>query len=317
MAAVQEPVADGVGEGRVAEILVPVSWGELARDDRRAQPISVQARGREVRACYTRTADGKPKGKALPGKSTYYPFSGILRCGVCGAVMTISGGSSARYYKCSAAKKRGTCANRHSLREDVARAAILGALRNRFTNPEAMAFLCKKVAEGLGGLNRELNRDLDERRAALAKTNDSLANLVQFVADGNRSPTIADTLQRYERQAQDEQRQIDAIVEASRTPIRLPLPHDLVEREFELESIIAEDPNRGREMLARFFEGGALPVHPQADGSYIAKSRLFPLALLSMNTKPRSPSLEAGLPANRRSRGLSPSCSSPSCAGRI
>jgi hypothetical protein len=68
-------------------------------------------------------------------------------------------------------------------------------------------------------------------------------------------------------------------------------------------------------MLARFFEGGALPVHPQADGSYIAKSRLFPLALLSMNTKPRSPLPEAGLPVNRQSRGLSPSCSSQSCAG--
>jgi transposase-like protein len=176
---------------------------------------------------------------------------------------------------------------------------------------------CKKVAEGLAGLNRELNGDLDERTCRTLEDERQHREPRSVSWPTGTSQRRSPTHSRGTIQAQDEQRQIDAIVDASRTPIHLPLPDELVEREFELESIIAEDPNRGREMLARFFEGGALPVHPQADGSYIAKSRFFPLALLAMNEKPRSPSLEAGLPANRQSRGLSPSCSSLSCAGRI
>lgn len=50
----------------------------------------------------------KPKGRALAGKASSYPFSGILRCGECGAPMVIAGGSSTKYYRCGDAKKRGT-----------------------------------------------------------------------------------------------------------------------------------------------------------------------------------------------------------------
>ena len=71
------------------------------------------------------------------------------------------------------------------------------------------------------------------------------------------------------------------------------------------------------------FEGERVLVRPQPEGFYIAEGKLFPLAPFSLRLdaseaetpKARDSGESAGLPANRQSRGLSPSCSSPSCAG--
>ena len=65
-------------------------------------------------------------------------------------------------------------------------------------------------------------------------------------------------------------------------------------------------------------------VRPQPGGFYIAEGKLLPLALFSLRLESsdietreaRHPEESAGLPANR-SRELSASCSSVSCAGRI
>src|SRR5262249_46345849 len=42
---------------------------------------------KQVRNFYTRTADGKPKGRAVPARATPYLFSSLLVCGVCGSKM--------------------------------------------------------------------------------------------------------------------------------------------------------------------------------------------------------------------------------------
>jgi hypothetical protein len=46
---------------------------------------------------------------ATPKRRTTYLLSSLLRCGVCGALLEISSGSSDRYCRCSASRKRGTC----------------------------------------------------------------------------------------------------------------------------------------------------------------------------------------------------------------
>ncbi|HMJ56988.1 MAG TPA: recombinase zinc beta ribbon domain-containing protein, partial [Polyangiaceae bacterium] len=94
---------------------------------------AVQARLADVRVCYAGRHD-QPKGRAT-GRQNNYILSGLLYCGACQAPMTIHAGTSARYYRCSDQKKRGTCANRLALREDVARRRILGAVRERYSSP--------------------------------------------------------------------------------------------------------------------------------------------------------------------------------------
>jgi len=80
---------------------------------------ATQERLKSVHRFYTRSADGSPKGRAIPGARSAYPFSSLLCCGVCGGKMSIGGGSKDAYYRCEGHKKRGTCDNAMSVRESV------------------------------------------------------------------------------------------------------------------------------------------------------------------------------------------------------
>jgi len=146
---------------------------------------AVQARLAAVHARYTKTDAGKPKGRGIAGGSTSYLLSGLMVCGACGAPMVICGGSSTKYYWCGDYRKRGTCSNQTSLREDVARTRIVGALHDRFSSPAALGYLRQRIAEHLGNIGRSVNADLDERRQRLARTEARLTRLIEFVADGN------------------------------------------------------------------------------------------------------------------------------------
>lgn len=207
--------------------------------------------------------------------------------------MTIHSGTSARYYRCSDAKKRGTCANKQALREDTARRAILTALGERYRSPAAISYLRRKVAERLGELSREANSELQERRERLQRTEERLAGLITFVANGDQSDYVRKAIVDLEAQAKTEKAAIADLRAASSKPIELPSPDAIVERSLDLERIIATDPVRGRERLRRLFEGGQLALVPEGDGAYRAEGRLFPLGLL----------LESGGPDKSQSCG--------------
>lgn len=77
-------------------IIDPETWD---RARKRAAAVSAKYKGR---------------GGALvaPGNRTQYPLSGLLVCGACRAAMVISAGTSASYYVCGDAKKRGPARTR-------------------------------------------------------------------------------------------------------------------------------------------------------------------------------------------------------------
>ncbi|MBI2395166.1 MAG: recombinase family protein [Deltaproteobacteria bacterium] len=264
---------------------------------------AVQRRLREVRRFYTATADGAPKGRAA-GRATTYPLSGILHCGACGAPLVISGGSSARYYRCADAKKRGTCRNNLSLREDVVRRGVLEGIADRLSSPAAIAFLRERVAHYLSELGRSATGELSERRERLERTKQRIQRLVQFVADGDDSAAVRSALRDLEAQARAETTALAALVADARAPIELPTPDQLLSKRVELEQIVATDPTRGREELRRLFEGGRLLLHPQADGSYVAETKLFLLRAFSPQTTKAEPG------------GSGPRATALGCAGR-
>lgn len=285
---------------------------------------AVQARIAAVRAFYTKTPDGQPKGRALPGKPTSYPLSGLLRCAECGAIMTIYGRSSTKYYRCGDAKKRGTCKNMLSLREDVARDCLLRFVKDNLTTPKEVAFMRKAVAELLGDMSRNINAEVEERRARLQRTEQKIAGLVRFIAEGDHSDYVRTTLLDLEAHAKAEKRAIAELVSRNNEAVCLPSPEETVERAFMFERMLLEDPVAGREELRRMFEGEQVLVRPQPGDFYIAEGTFFPLSLFALRLgggaqtpKVHHSEESASLLANRQSRGLLPSCSSLSCAGRI
>ena len=262
---------------------------------------AVQSRLAAVRACYRGPAHAEVKGKvrnAANGRQNHFVLSGLIYCGECGAPMTIHAGTSARYYRCSDQKKRGICTNPLALREDVARRRIFGALHDRFRTPAAVNYMRKRIAEHLRELSREMNAELDERRARLQRVEEKIAGLIDFIATGERSDYIAKTLHDYEAQAKQEGAAIKAFVELGTKPIELPSPDVVIDHALDLERIVETDPVRGREELKKLFEGGKLFVKPQPEGHYVAESRIFPFALLTLD-------LDVNRPETAKARDLS------------
>ncbi len=239
----------------------------------------VQIRLAKVRAYYT-------GGVGKPGKRTSYPFSGLFVCGRCGAQMVICGGSSTKYYRCADASKRGTCDNHVSLREDVARARILGTLKARLTSEEGINYLRKRIAQSLNKLSGEANAELEERHARLTRTENRIARLVQFIADGNQSDAVRSALKDLEAQARADKTAVKALRAQASLPIELPGIDAIVERALDIQTIVDADPTRAREELGRWFDGGHIKVTPQPGDFYIAEAKFLPLMMLgSRNTK--------------------------------
>jgi DNA invertase Pin-like site-specific DNA recombinase len=227
---------------------------------------------------------GKRGGVVAPGGRTQYPLSGLLFCGSCGAAMIIARGTSATYYSCGDARKRGTCDNRAALREDAARTAILRAVRDSLFTPAALAFLRKRIAERLRDVAQTGAAEIKERVERLRRTEERIRGLVKFVAEGDHSQYVRETLRDLEAQALAERSAIDELTRTQKVPVKLPTPDALLDRARDLERVLAADPLRAREALREVFADGKIVVHPQSDGSYVAEATFLPLAAVAGTT---------------------------------
>ena len=236
--------------------------------------------------------------------------------------MTIYGGSSQRYYRCGDCKKRGTCDNALSLREDVARACLLRFLRENLATPAAVAFVRKAVAEVLGELSRKGRAEIDERTGRLARTEERVAALVPVITDGDQSTYVRQALLDLEAQAKMDKLSLADLQARGAAAVRLPSPEETLERAFRFEDVLLKDPVRGRSELRRLFDNEQILVGPQPGGFYIAEGKLYPLAMFSLRIdepdkpKARGPGEPSGLSGPPECEPQF-ACSSNRCAGRI
>lgn len=256
-----------------------------------------QERLESVRAHYTRGVDGAPKGRSVAGRATPYLLSGLLVCDVCGAPMVIAGGSSARYYRCGDYHKRRTCTNTLSVREEVARRRVLDALRERLGGAEGLAYVRRRIAEGLGEIQRGATADLAERRGRLARTEERIKGLVTFIADGDRSEYVVTTLRDLEAQARTEKAAIAELESRADSPIKLPTPDEVLQRVFDFEARLKDDVLAGREALRELLRDGQIRLRPDPSGVFIARSAILPLRLLLApeTTKPAEDDVQGRL----------------------
>jgi site-specific DNA recombinase len=271
---------------------------------------AVQERLAAVAAHYTRSKDGKPKGRSVPASGKAYLFSSLLHCGTCGGKIVISGGSSTAYYRCQDHAKRGTCVNALSVREDVLRASLLEELRHRLTSEKGLAHARKRIAERLGELTRGQGGELRELRASVEKVEQQVAKLVDFVTEGHGTKAVSDRLKVLEREADARRKALASLEAVSANPIKLPAPDEMLRIVFDLERRLTADPVRGREELRHLFRDGRIDLVPQPGGFYVARSEILPLVLL---TTPPTSADRGG----RKGRDEESRYSPLSCAGRI
>lgn len=239
-----------------------------------------------------------------------YLLSGIAHCGTCGAPMTIAGGSSARYYRCSQQSKRRSCSNRLSVREDVLRSCVLEQLRTRLLSPEGLTRARQLVEEELEEMKRTQAAEIRSTDDQVGKVRQQIANLVDFIASGERSPAIREKLATLERQAKALDEHRSALKSDPSAALTLPTTEELLADVFDVEAAFRTNPTNGRALLSRYFKDGRIALEPQPEGYYLARTQLLPLVALTVGARAAKKETaladESGEP-----------CSNRSCAGAL
>ncbi len=121
-------------------------------------------------------------------------------------------------------------------------------------------------------------KNLRELLARLRRTEDRIHGLVKFIAEGDDSKYVRETLRDLEAQARIDTAAIEHLQRELKSPVRLPTPDALVERAHDLDTVLAADPVRAREAPRGAFENGRIEMHPGEDGTYTARATFLPLA---------------------------------------
>lgn len=244
-------------------IIEPAVWTE------------VQARLAAVSRHYTR----RKREGGLVRKPTVYLLSGVLHCAQCGAPMSISAGSNAAYYRCQGNRTKGTCPNRVSVREDIVRRKVIRGIQDYMLSDEGVAQFRKRIAEELRDYSRNLETRRKERVERLARTEDKIRGLIEFIATGDRSEYVVATLRDLEAFARSEKAALAEIAQEANRPLRLPSIDEVTALATDLEARLTEDPELGREALRRWLHGGQILVDQGPDGP-TAQGELLPLMVL-------------------------------------
>lgn len=142
-------------------------------------------------------------------------LTGLAFCGTCGGPLATVGRD---YLACSAARKLGTCSHKQSIRRNVLEDAVLGLLRQRLMQPDAVATFVKSFSEAAnaetGALEAARARLQSERDKAARKLN----GFYDAIAEGFRTPGLQAKLEELEAQIAD----LDGkLSEPAPSPVRL------------------------------------------------------------------------------------------------
>ena len=156
----------------------------------------VQERFRFVRTRYgaKTKADGS---RARPGLAhewnaigSRYLFSGILRCGQCGANMNIVTGAGKRAYSkygCPSHHFRGTCGNRLTERSDIVEERLLHALQGAVLRDEVVNYTVQKFEAELKAKLDSVSGELEVMRKRKQRLESEIGRLVEGLAAGTDS----------------------------------------------------------------------------------------------------------------------------------
>lgn len=203
--------------------------------------------------------------KRRGGRGPKYPFSGLLRCGVCGGHYTMA---NDRNYSCANHRDRGgrVCPNGLVVKRSIVESRILEAIKRDLFKPEALKRFRKRVAE-LEVMRAKRKLD-DAAPAQIDQANRRIRNIVEAVKDGRHSQALMDELARLE--AERERLQSQTRLEASRqegVAKLLPRLDEVLQGLVSgLETVLIQDSDRARRLLQALV-GEEIPLRPH--GAYL------------------------------------------------
>ncbi|HEX3760891.1 MAG TPA: hypothetical protein VHW23_19470, partial [Kofleriaceae bacterium] len=127
---------------------------------------------------------------------------------------------------------------------------------------------------------RDYSRNLEARRKErierLARTEDKIRGLIEFIATGDRSEYVVATLRDLEAFARSEKAALADLAQEANRPLRLPSIEEVTALATDLNARLTEDPELGREALRRWLHEGRIVVDQGPDGP-TAQGEVLPL----------------------------------------
>lgn len=120
-----------------------------------------------------------------------YLLSKLVTCGCCGGGYTAVGRT---HLGCAAARDKGTCDNKATIKREVLEDMILGGLRHHLMAPELFAVFCDEFTKEFNRLNREKQASRSHTEAELHKVERSIRKLIAAIKDGIPALTIKDEM---------------------------------------------------------------------------------------------------------------------------
>ena len=196
--------------------------------------------------------------------SSPYLFSGILKCGVCGASMTIVSGRADRNrtsYGCSFHAQRGgsICDNSLRIRKDIIENRLLAKLQAEVLKPEAVEYTLDRFERELLQTLDNLGGELKQMHQRKAKLEAKIQELTRALEDGY-SPALT-------TQLADREKEIAAITDrllaSQPNSVRSKLK-DLrgfvISRLFDLRGLLNSDVMKAKTQLSHHVK--AIYLHP-------------------------------------------------------
>lgn len=218
-----------------------------------------------------------------------YPLSGLVRCGRCGALMTMAGGG--RYYRCSGhSKGHGDCDNGKHLRERAVRCLVFDQVRDRMGSDNAIRSMRDEWAKTVGTFHAEIRAELKERRTALTRAEQHISKLLEMQLDGNDSPSVQAKLREKEDHAELQRAAVTRLEAELDVVPALPSPDQIRDflRSFHDAALLA--PDEARHELSRLLIDGRIDCVPpeKSSGDYRVEFKIDSTCLPGQTSRPPS-----------------------------
>jgi hypothetical protein len=250
-----------------------------------ARRLSAIAQGTD-QACKALPGVGRQSGRAGPGSP--YLLSGLLECGCCGSPLSMV---NRERYGCSAHRHRGpsVCSFNATIPRERVERRILDAIRRDLYSPRAMALYRKEVAAEIKRITAAAKPDTAALAGKLADLDSRIANMVEMIAGGTRSPALSSALESAEAQRAALNEDLRRAGSASVMPLPVDLEGIFRAQIEHLERELASDVDAAREILREIL--GPVRVYKRDNAMVAELSGLYHGAVASFGSGGAIPKL--------------------------
>jgi chorismate mutase len=120
-----------------------------------------------------------------------YLFSGLSKCGICGAGFIMAGRNR---LACFGALEKGTCDNRLTIRRDEVEARVLKALKEKLLRQDLFDEFCEEFTREMNRLRMEHRASLSAAEREIERIDARRKKLIEMVMEGVAPSVVKDEL---------------------------------------------------------------------------------------------------------------------------